>query len=559
MKSFTKKDLYMKVKNFKCSRVVGVLLLSATMVVSGIRCRGGGGGGMSISPMTATPGTIITISGIGVDTGSTVKTLVRFTTTSSTLVVDVPAISIAPGMVEASVPPYLDTATGNFSTGTVNISVIQIGAIQGNGQTKQTPVLNIKEPALTMSAIQGNGQTRTTVAGPVSGFTIQPLPVSTAPPGAIALSFVQAQIQFMGETISTLTMMNTKLNGAVDVTSSVNALNTEISACNNLEIQLQGAINASITPSPSTLGVIHGHTVVLDTATLRTIDSLFLTLLNQYTQTTATPTSTTVAFLRLFKYGSLNPLDSYDDTIQNMFGGMFSDMQSTVLDYGKTLMGSAGAVAAVGGGLLALTGAPEAALAAAALGAVAYYTINAGSAGIAACIGIAAGQAQNGENSFNDIEPAVAYWVSNTVQAPVQNGIDNVAGEFAGYLSGTGEVGSALYDVGSGVVDLSDATTDVVSNISNGFQPPSGGGSGSGGPGCNTECSGWTQMTCISNTGVETPSSCSVQACSTACSSGSCTASIQVNIGGTYTCASCSDCTAAEQQIEQGLVSSCCP
>ncbi|MCL4557290.1 MAG: hypothetical protein M1491_01400 [Deltaproteobacteria bacterium] len=47
----------------------------------------------------------------------------------------------------------------------------------------------------------------------------------------------------------------------------------------------------------------------------------------------------------------------------------------------------------------------------------------------------------------------------------VDNGIDSVAGEFAGEVSGSGEAGAALYDVGAGIVDLSDAATDVVAAL----------------------------------------------------------------------------------------------
>lgn len=76
----------------------------------------------SLSRTNATPGALLAVKGTGLPTSDDV--FVRFTTASG-LSVDVPTVSVSSSEVVAGVPPFIDQATGDFSSGDVKVQVLK--------------------------------------------------------------------------------------------------------------------------------------------------------------------------------------------------------------------------------------------------------------------------------------------------------------------------------------------------------------------------------------------------------------------------------------------------
>lgn len=191
----------------------------------------------SLSAGSAQPGGVLTVTGAGFD--PTASPSLRFTTASG-YAVTVPAVAATATSLTVPIPPLIDTATGEFSSGNVSVQVTQASGSQ--------------------------------ISNNYSGLSLNALPSATnRPAGTLTLAFLKQALTLAQQHKTTLA--STRLNS----TETAAALDRQLSLLPALISAVEQAM-ASPTSAPA-WGTIHGHTLTLDSQALRNSDRLLLSML----------------------------------------------------------------------------------------------------------------------------------------------------------------------------------------------------------------------------------------------------------------------------------------
>lgn len=183
------------------------------------------------------PGGVLTVTGAGFD--PTASPSLRFTHPSG-YSVTVPTIAATSTSLSVPVPPLIDTASGEFSSGSVTIQVTQAEGAQ--------------------------------VSNSYTGLTLNALPSATnRPAGTLTLAFLKQALAMAQQHKTTLA--GSSLNNA----QTVAALDRQLSVLPAL-ISAVEQVMTSPTSAPA-WGTIHGRTLTLDSQALRNSDRLLLSML----------------------------------------------------------------------------------------------------------------------------------------------------------------------------------------------------------------------------------------------------------------------------------------
>ena len=190
-----------------------------------------------LSTGSAQPGGVLTVTGAGFDPAASPS--LRFTTASG-YAVTVPAVAASATSLTVPIPPLIDTATGEFSSGGVSVQVTQASGSQ--------------------------------ISNNYSGLSLNALPSATnRPAGTLTLAFLKQALTLAQQHKTTLA--STRLNS----TETAAALDRQLSLLPALISAVEQTM-ASPTSAPA-WGTIHGHTLTLDTQALRNSDRLLLSML----------------------------------------------------------------------------------------------------------------------------------------------------------------------------------------------------------------------------------------------------------------------------------------
>lgn len=188
------------------------------------------------------PGGVLTVTGAGFDPNASPS--LRFTT-SAGYSVTVPAIAATSSSLSVPAPPLIDTATGEFSSGSVTVQVTQAGGSQ--------------------------------LSNSYSGLYLNALPsATTRPAGTLTLAFLKQALTLAQQHKTTLpgsSRNNSETAAAID--RQLSLLPALISAVEQ--------VMASPGSAPS-WGTIKGRTLTLDSQALRNSDRLLLSMLTAQAQ-----------------------------------------------------------------------------------------------------------------------------------------------------------------------------------------------------------------------------------------------------------------------------------
>jgi hypothetical protein len=200
----------------------------------------------SLSTNWAAPLSILTITGSGFNTNLPLS--VRFSDGQS-FRVEVPVTNISPHSVAVPMPPYIDPLTGDFSSGTVSVQVVQTSKV---------------------ARIESN---------PLPGLTIGPMPALSLPAGSVTVNWTGFLGLYLADVKAHLQEVET-FTGVQVATADLQA-KLEIVRSNLVQIH-DLALTAMANPSqPPTIGTFSGHPVILDQDTLRRSDQVLVAMAQQ--------------------------------------------------------------------------------------------------------------------------------------------------------------------------------------------------------------------------------------------------------------------------------------
>lgn len=190
-----------------------------------------------LGTISAQPGGVLTVTGAGFDPNASPS--LRFTNASG-YSVTVPAVAATATSLSVPVPPLIDTATGEFSSGSVSVQVTQANGSQ--------------------------------VSNSFAGLTLNALPSATnRPAGTLTLAFLKQALTLAQQhktALASSSLNNTQTAAAID--RQLSLLPALISAVEQ--------IMASPSSAPS-WGTVKDRTLTLDTQALRNSDRLLLSML----------------------------------------------------------------------------------------------------------------------------------------------------------------------------------------------------------------------------------------------------------------------------------------
>lgn len=238
------------------SRFRGIFrsILILSIIVLLVRCGGGGGGDSpgtstapaisSLSASSAMPTQLLTITGSGFNTAATLS--VSFFDDNG-FKADIPVLSAGSTSLTVAVPPYIDTSTGRFSPGIVNIQVIQ------------------------------RSGSSTTASNTIQNFQVQDLPALGSSPGVVTLNMLNGIIDYY------LQLQEDMEGTVLDVSALSTAVSGNIANLQNLASQIQ-----SVMQNPSTtftLGSMNGNEMEIGVQSLIRSDRLFLGMFEMLSDT----------------------------------------------------------------------------------------------------------------------------------------------------------------------------------------------------------------------------------------------------------------------------------
>jgi len=372
----------------------------------------------SISAMSAMPGTLLTITGTGFD--ATASPLVQFTQ-SNGVSVQVSPVALTTTTVTVSVPPFVDANTGAFTSGTDSILVSQ-------------------------SEASGTVQSNT-----VNGLQIQALTVPPSAPGTLTLAYLQAERDFMMNTLES------GVQGKIFDTAALDAaLVNEVVALNTIIAGVQGVV--SDPTQTYTIGIFDGQNVTIASSDLSVVDQALLGVLAAHASATFTTSSASRTFSAnlpdppacasteagtAYNYYATTPNPNDPDNLANYFrAAVAACAPQAILTAVEVVLGSAAvgiAVVAVG---------PEAAAIALARPAAILLGIALGAAGGEILVGGAQGQSTPGavqlvQNGAKQLDEFIRDFLTKVFTSPAGTvlsrfGIDDLEKKIAALEGVTG-------------------------------------------------------------------------------------------------------------------------
>ena len=189
----------------------------------------------AFSPASATPGSLLTISGVGFDAAGEFS--VTLTDDLGSYSVTVPPASVSPTAIRIAVPPYVNSASGSFGSRSVNVRVME----KSSGVSMNTNTLN--------------------------GFTIQDMSLVQGTNGGGTLALVRASL-------SEAQRLQTAVNGTAQGTPAVlAALAAQVANLQILVTNVQNVVQKGIAFE---LGVVGGVTLTVTPNNIGDVDRLIL-------------------------------------------------------------------------------------------------------------------------------------------------------------------------------------------------------------------------------------------------------------------------------------------
>lgn len=188
-------------------------------------------------PRSAVPSSLLTVTGSGIDPTATLTvTVFDDTGYSATL----PLAAVSATSLQFSVPPYVNSATGNFSSGTVNLQLTQ----SSNGASVTSNTL--------------------------TGLNILALPTPAAAPGNATLGLIQANL-------AEAQKLQNSIRGTAQDTPAVDAeIAQQVSNMQALVTNVQNVVQGAASFS---LGAVGGVDITVTSANLGEVDAFILATL----------------------------------------------------------------------------------------------------------------------------------------------------------------------------------------------------------------------------------------------------------------------------------------
>ena len=298
----------------------GVALAEVYEVPSGGATQGSS---IILSSSSANPGSSLTITGGNFDPNATTTT-VNFTDASGN-VISLPADSVTSGKVVVTVPPYLNPSKAENSSVVVSVSITQTG-------------------------------TTNATSGPAA-FTINALPSTGYPTGAVMVAFLQQEMVLVAAAQQSWNKIGAESGGTVDVstlTADFTSLQTQLSTELSLIQQIQSDPTVQFTIGTYS----NGQSAILNSAGLVLLDQILFA----YISGTQTQQSASL----VPHPNDVNPLGTLMTTILDTSPSTISQVDQSVRVLGNLVAVGCGTVAVAAKKIPALE---PAAATAAALGA----------------------------------------------------------------------------------------------------------------------------------------------------------------------------------------------
>ena len=363
----------------------------------------------SLSTSSAVPLSLLTITGSGFNPAA--ELAVRFFDDAQGYSLSIPVVAASSTTITVSVPPFT-LSPGTFSSGTVNVQVIQSSSVSNT----------------------------------IGNFEIQNLPTSLADPGTVTLSFLKANVAVGW-------LLQNEIQGtSLDTTALNDSLSNQISNMETVASNVQALMQDPY--QTFTIGEIEGTPITIDQNDLQSSDRMILAMLSGIGPSASPPYMNSIEPAQVSTGCMQTEASNY---VQNCAGEdpevcralgqelVYAPRQSInckTADAFNTAYLVVGGAGAVGIGVLALAGVPAIALALPAA-AMLYVTVE-GAGGMIA-VGGALGQTTAG----------AAEMVQNGVQM-VQDLIRDSIIKIP--LS---ETAGNLYDIAMGSKSLIDAFTSA--------------------------------------------------------------------------------------------------
>ena len=195
----------------------------------------------SLSTTSATPGALLTVSGAGLSSYDDL--FVRFTYPSG-LTIDVPTVSVSDTAAVAGVPPVIDGATGDISSGNVGVQVLKGW---GNGAE---------------------------VSNSLEGLQVSDLPACAQPAGKLAEGFMNATIRLARENLAGLG------NNSLKDPKMVSSIESQIRTLEGLASDIRSLAQNKTTEFE--IGKMDGSAIKVDKRSLAAAEAMLLGMVAEH-------------------------------------------------------------------------------------------------------------------------------------------------------------------------------------------------------------------------------------------------------------------------------------